>query len=324
MDSVGGFENRYVVSGKDHGRRLDVFLAEQNPGITRSQIKRAVAEGMVSVNTGAAKAGTVLRTGDAVVFRREPPRPLEVEPENIPLSVLYEDADIIVIDKPPGIVVHPGAGNARGTLVNALLFHCRDLSGVGGFLRPGIVHRLDKNTSGAMVVAKNDAAHQALARQFKERLVVKRYTAVVAGSMPGGEGVIDAPIGRHRGDRKKMSAGGGRGRYALTRWNVLKDFGGAASLLDVRIETGRTHQIRVHLHAVGHPVLGDREYGGRAVCRNGSLHAVLNILDRQALHASTLGLYHPTGKQFMEFTAPLPGDMMMLLERLDMLTADRR
>jgi 23S rRNA pseudouridine1911/1915/1917 synthase len=279
---------------------------------------------MVSVNTGAAKAGTVLRTGDAIVFRREPPRPLEVEPENIPLSVLYEDADIIVIDKPPGIVVHPGAGNARGTLVNALLFHCRDLSGVGGFLRPGIVHRLDKNTSGAMVVAKNDAAHQALARQFKERLVVKRYTAIVAGSMPGGEGVIDAPIGRHRGDRKKMSTGGSRGRYALTRWNVLKEFGGAASLLNVRIETGRTHQIRVHLHAVGHPVLGDREYGGRAVCRNGSLHAVLNILDRQALHASTLGLYHPTGKQFMEFTAPLPGDMTMLLERLAMLTVVRR
>ena len=315
--------DRYLVQEEDRGQRLDLFLAARISGLSRSQIKRAVSEGRVLVNDSVSKAGACLKVGDLVLLRQEPPRPWKVEAEEIPLSVLFEDDCLLVINKPPGIVVHPGAGNARGTLVNALLFHCGDLSGVGGYLRPGIVHRLDKNTSGVMVIAKNDTAHQGLSRQFKDRRVVKHYRAVVSGSMPDDEGVIDAPIGRHQRDRKKMSTLGSRGREALTRWTVLRNYGGLASLLDVRIETGRTHQIRVHLNALGRPVLGDKEYGNKAALpdrlRRGSVDDALRTMNRQALHAATLGFFHPRDERYLEFTAPLPDDMAELLDRLESL-----
>lgn len=303
-----------IASPDDRGKRLDVFLASRRPDLSRSQIKRAVEEGRVTVNDSTVKAGFSLRSGDRIVFKTTPPRPWGVDAEDIPLSILFEDEAIIVIDKPPGLVVHPGAGNYQGTLVNALLFHCHDLSGIGGRLRPGIVHRLDKNTSGIMVVAKSDPAHRSLARQFKNRQVTKLYKAVVAGAMPSEEGVIEAPIGRHRTDRKKMSTSGARGRQAVTRWRLSQPFGRVASLLDVRIETGRTHQIRVHLKDIGHPVLGDTVYGNRS----GGI-AALKSMNRQALHAAALGLYHPLRKEFMEFTAPLPEDMTLLLRELEKL-----
>lgn len=303
-----------IASPGDRGKRLDVFLTSRHPDLSRSQIKRAVEEGRVTVNDSPVKAGFCLRPGDRVVFRNIPPRPWGVEAEDIPLSIVFEDESIIVIDKPPGLVVHPGAGNYRGTLVNALLFHCHDLSGIGGHLRPGIVHRLDKNTSGIMVVAKSDPVHRSLARQFKNRQVTKLYKAIVAGAMPAGEGVVEAPIGRHRTDRKKMSTSGARGRQAVTRWKLSQSFGRVASLLDVRIETGRTHQIRVHLKDIGHPVLGDTLYGNRSVGI-----AALKSMNRQALHAATLGVYHPLREEFMEFTAPLPEDMTLLMGELEKL-----
>lgn len=315
----------YRVPESDGGRRLDLFLAARNPDLSRSQIKRAAEEGRVMVNHASAKAGLCLKPGDIVLLEREPPRAWNVEAEDIPLSVLFEDESIIVIDKPPGIVVHPGAGNIRGTLVNALLHHCRDLSGIGGVLRPGVVHRLDKDTSGVMVVAKTDAAHQALAAQFKARAVMKRYSAVVVGSMPAEEGIIDAPIGRHRRDRKKMTTGVKEGREAVTKWKVVKDYGGVASLLDVEIETGRTHQIRVHLNSVKRPVLGDREYGGLATSlperiRKGPAGEALKAMNRQALHAAALGFHHPQSGRYLEFTAPLPEDMARLIGELESLS----
>ncbi|MCK9230078.1 MAG: RluA family pseudouridine synthase [Syntrophales bacterium] len=314
----------YIASPDDRGKRLDVVLASRYPDLSRSQIKRAIGEGRVCVNDGPAKAGLTLRPGDRIVFRDTTPRAWNVEAEDIPLSVVFEDESIIVIDKPPGLVVHPGAGNDRGTLVNALLFHCRDLSGVGGSLRQGIVHRLDKNTSGIMVAAKNDDVHRSLARQFKNRQVTRLYKAVVAGAMPRAEGVIEAPIGRHRTNRKKMTTSTDRGRQAVTRWNLSRAFGRVASLLDVRIETGRTHQIRVHLKDIGHPVLGDAVYGSRSggihALRQGGLQKALKAMNRQALHAAALGLYHPLRKKHMEFTAPLPEDMTLLLSELEKLT----
>jgi 23S rRNA pseudouridine1911/1915/1917 synthase len=305
-------ELQFKVSGNDEGLRLDIFLSRRDIPRSRSQVQRLIEEGRVHVNGSDAKASHRLRAGDTVVLRETEPQRYDVIPEDIPLKVLYEDASLIVVDKPAGMVVHPATGNFKGTLVNALLFHCHDLSGIGGVLRPGIVHRLDKDTSGLLVVAKSDAAHQSLTMQFRDHLVQKRYRALVFGD-PGEEGgVVDSSVGRHPTDRKKMSTRSRRGKEALTRWTVAERYG-IVTLLDVEIETGRTHQIRVHLHSIGYPVLGDRVYGNAVQRLQGIqdtfLRARLKGMKRQALHAGGLGFVHPVTDQFIEFSSPLPGDM---------------
>jgi len=252
------FPHAFAVTLEERGLRLDVFIAEKAPELSRSQVKRIIEEGVVLLNgEPVTKAGTKLRGGDKVVFTVQPAQPWEVVAEDIPLQILYEDHDLLVIDKPAGMVIHPAPGHHEGTLVNAILHHCDDLSGIGGVIRPGIVHRLDKDTSGVLLVAKNDATHRRLSDQFKGHEVRKTYKALVFGSNLDNEGTVALPVGRHPEDRKKMSTRSSRGKDAVSHWHVVGRYGDVA-LLDVDIETGRTHQIRVHLSSVGHPVVGDR------------------------------------------------------------------
>lgn len=299
---------RFVVGDGEAGQRLDRALSEL-AGVPRSQARRWIDEGRVRLGGRGARASRVVAEGDEI--EAEPPEPVasEARPEPIPLAVLYEDADVIVVDKPPGLVVHPAPGHASGTLVNALLHHCRDLSGVGGVLRPGIVHRLDRGTSGVMVAAKSDAAHVALARQFHDHTIERVYHALVVG-LPGcDEGRIDRPIGRHPRDRKKMSVRTRSGRPARTRWRVLRRFSAAGlSWLEVRPETGRTHQIRVHLSSAGLPLVGDPIYG-RSRRRAPKL-------ERPALHAAVLGFEHPRSGEPLRFEAETAPDLAELIERL--------
>ncbi|MCX7634655.1 MAG: RluA family pseudouridine synthase [Syntrophales bacterium] len=304
----------YRVGPDEGGARLDVYLHNRAPCPSRAQVAKAIGGGLVTVNGRAVKASYRVRPGDEVVFQVPVPEPSTVEPEDLPLVVLYEDPHILVVDKPAGMVVHPAVGNRRGTLVNALLYHCRDLAGVGGVLRPGIVHRLDRDTSGLLVVAKTDQAHAALVGQFREREVKKIYQAFVYGDLAGDEGTVDLAVGRHPVDRKRMSVHSRRGREALTRWRVAERFG-VATLLDVAIMTGRTHQIRVHLHAIGHPVVGDRVYGRAKPWRgvDDPVYRRLRGVARQALHAATIAFTHPLRGDRMEFHAPLPADLMDLL-----------
>ena len=246
------------------------------------------------------------------------PKPAGALPEDIPLRIVHEDPFLLVVDKPAGMVVHPAAGHSGGTLVNALLHHCRDLSGIGGVLRPGIVHRLDKETSGLLVVAKSDEAHRGLAGQFKRREVRKTYQAIVYGDPKTDGGRIEAPVGRHPTDRKRMSTQSRRGKGAATVWRVRERFG-AFSLLEVEIETGRTHQIRVHLADIGHPVVGDRIYGGAGRSRtvaDPGVRARIRALDRQALHARRLSFAHPVTGEALQFTAPLPEELASLCASL--------
>ncbi len=283
--------------------RLDIFLA-RNSGIPRSQAQRLIKSGRILLDGKTAKASQKIIPGQKVVLYLPPPKPLEVLPEPIPLDVLYEDGDLIVVNKPPGMVVHPAAGHHKGTLVNAILYHCPDLSGIGGKERPGIVHRLDRDTSGVIVVAKNEVAHLGLAKQFKARQVKKVYLALVHGEIKGEEGRVTAPIGRHISDRKRMGVKTRKGREAATSYRVLKRLPGF-TLIEVRPETGRTHQIRVHLSAIGHPVVGDRVYGGRK-------HQKSEIgvkAERQLLHAWRLGFRHPRTGEYLEFEAPVPEDL---------------
>jgi 23S rRNA pseudouridine1911/1915/1917 synthase len=311
--------HRFTVSAQESGMRLDIFLARKNIALSRSQVQRLIDEGMVRVNEGAGKASFKLRAGDTIVLTQEPPKDYHALPENIPLDIIYEDGEIIVVDKPPGMVVHPAAGHFQGTLVNALLHHCLDLSGIGGFLRPGIVHRLDKDTSGLMVVAKSNAAHQDLAKQFKEHRVRKAYKALVFGDVEGDTGIMDTPVGRHPVERKKMSTKSRRGKEALTRWSVAERYG-PLTLLDVEIETGRTHQIRVHLHSAGHPLLGDNVYGHSSrrlqTIHDPFLRSKLREMKRQALHAERLEFHHPATGQPLAFLSRLPGDMERLCDYL--------
>lgn len=306
-----GSSHCFLVEGEEAGMRLDVFLSRRNPQLSRSQIKKAADAAKIWVNNVPARAGRLLRAGDAVAFEKPPVADYDVLPEAIPLPIVYEDHALLVVDKPAGMVVHPAAGNYRGTLVNALLFHCRDLSGIGGVLRPGIVHRLDKGTSGLMVVAKSDAAHQGLAAQFKRHEVKKTYRAFVCGDVKGDGGVIDLPVGRDPADRKKMSTRSRHGREALTRWRVGRRYG-TVTLLDVDIETGRTHQIRVHLAVQGYPVAGDRVYGGtkrtKAIA-DPAVREKLKAVHRPLLHASRLSFTHPITGIYLTFTSPLPEDM---------------
>lgn len=309
----------YTVRLHDVNKRLDIFLAEQPLQLTRSHIKRLIDAACVTVNRQKGKAAIRLRNGDEVEVRLPRPREAQAQPEDIPLEILHEDASVILVNKPAGMVVHPAAGNYSGTLVNALLFHCSSLQGVGGVLRPGIVHRLDKGTSGVLVVAKNDQAHQHLSRQFKYRSVRKRYTALVHGHMKEEAGCIDLPIGRHAYDRKKISTQTKTGRSALTHWKVIGRYTGV-SLLAVTIQTGRTHQIRVHLASLHHPIVGDSVYGSSkrlSHIKSDLLRSRLAHLNRPFLHASLLGFEHPASHCYVEYTAPLPPSLTELLTLLE-------
>jgi 23S rRNA pseudouridine1911/1915/1917 synthase len=311
-----------AVSPEEEGRRVDLYLAGKG-GLSRAQVQKGIDEGRVCVNGSPVKASRRVKAGEAVAIRIPEAAPCEAMPEEIALTVLYEDASLLVIDKPAGLVVHPAPGHAGGTLVNALLHHCRDLSGIGGVLRPGIVHRLDKETSGLLVVAKSDAAHRGLAGQFKRHEVRKTYLALVYGDPKTDGGRIEAAVGRHPTDRKRMSTASRHGRPAISLWHVRERFG-AAALLEVDIETGRTHQIRVHLTELGHPVLGDKVYGGAGRFRTVGdpfLRARIKGLERQALHAWRLGFAHPLTGEWLQFTAPLPADMRALCAFLHGRTA---
>jgi 23S rRNA pseudouridine1911/1915/1917 synthase len=299
------------VPPESAGVRLDKFLAGEVASQSRSQIQRLIEDGRVTLpRIRGVKPNTPVQPGDLVTVELPAPRATALEPEDLPLTILFDDEDLVVVDKPAGMVVHPGAGHGAGTLVNALLHHVKDLSGIGGELRPGIVHRLDKGTSGVMVVAKNDTAHQALARQFHDREVVKEYVALVWGLVQQRKR-IDLPIGRDPVRREKISTRARRARAAVTRVTWARHLPGV-SLLRVAIATGRTHQIRVHLSAIGHPIVGDALYGGIRRRVPGPLRAVLR-LTRPFLHAERLSFTHPrTGERLM-FTAPLPGDLENVL-----------
>jgi 23S rRNA pseudouridine1911/1915/1917 synthase len=301
------------VGAEHDGLRLDQFLAAVLAGHSRSQIQRLIRDGHVRTESKHVRPSTPVRAGARVAVDIPAPAPSSPQPENLPLPILSDDRDIVVVNKPPGMVVHPAAGHAEGTLVNALLHHVRDLSGVGGELRPGIVHRLDRGTSGAMVIAKNDRAHEELSRQFQDREVDKEYITLVWGVVQAGRR-IDAPIGRDPNDRQKMSTRARRARSAVTRITAAEHLRGV-SLLHVAIATGRTHQIRVHLNAIGHPIVGDATYGG--VRRQLPAHLrALARLDRPFLHAARLAFAHPADGSRVEFTAPLPADLQELIADL--------
>ncbi len=297
------------------GKRADVVLSQLLPGLTRSQVKRLIDDKNVLVGGEPIKSSRKFEAGEAVHVTIPPPGSMEAEPEEIPLNVLFEDENIIVVDKPPGMTVHPGAGVKKGTLVNALLYRCKDLSGIGGKIRPGIVHRLDKNTSGVMVVAKNDISHNSLVEQFKNRTVEKRYLAIVEGVMKKESGSFSSRIGRHPTSRIKMSSRKDGGREALTLWKVLKRYKNS-TLVEAEPKTGRTHQIRVHFSENGHPILADEIYG-RKGRKSGALNAAAKAIGRQALHASKLGFTHPRTRKYMEFTAPMPEDIKTALNILE-------
>ena len=303
----------FTVPPDFDGQRLDRFLVSVLAQHSRSQIQRLIADGRVVVPRGTAKPNLAMREGDTIAVDIPPPAPSELASEELPLEILYQDEDLAVLNKPAGMVVHPGAGHASGTLVNALLHHIDDLSGIGGELRPGIVHRLDRGTSGVMVVAKNDTAHQELARQFEEREVEKEYIALVWGVVQAGRR-IDAAIGRDPVNRQRMSARAKHARTAVTRITRARQLPGL-TLCQVAIHTGRTHQIRVHLSAIGHPIVGDSLYGGVHRRVAGDIRAVQR-LERPFLHAARLKFSHPRDQRTMEFTAPLPDDLLDVLEDL--------
>lgn len=307
-------EIELVLTAAEGGERLDKWLAAQLPDRSRAEVQRWIDAGRATLRGRPLKASYRVAAGDAIAVSVPAPEDYAVEPEPIPLAVLYEDDDLLVVDKPAGMVVHPAAGNWHGTLVNAVLYHCPDLEGVGGARRPGIVHRLDKDTSGVILVAKNDAAHRALQAQFKARQVHKTYLALVFGQLTPAQGEINAAIGRDVRDRKRMAVvPHAQGRPAVTRYETLDIFkspatGERLSLLSCQPLTGRTHQIRVHLAHIKHPIVGDEMYGGR---RRSPV-----VCPRQFLHAHRLRFRLPATGEDVEFTAPLPDDLQRVLERL--------
>ncbi len=304
----------FAVPADGADTRLDIFLTSVLAGHSRSHIQRLIKDGYVQVDGRPGKANQPMKPGQTVVVELPEPVDAAPAPEALPLRILYQDRDLLVIDKPAGMVVHPAAGHASGTLVNALLHHVDDLSGIGGERRPGIVHRLDRGTSGLMVVAKNDAAHDELSRQFHDREVEKEYIALVWGEVQAGRR-IDAPIGRDPSNRKKMSAKARRSREAVTRIVKADKFGVVLTLAHIAIHTGRTHQIRVHLSAIGHPIVGDSLYGGVHRRVPGDLRAVTH-LTRPFLHAARLAFTHPSEHRRMEFISPLPDDLQRVLDEL--------
>ena len=310
----GDAERRHIdVAPEQDGERLDTFLASALPDRSRSQLQKLIKDGHVTGPGKALRASTPVKAGQRFMIELPEPGPATALAEDLPLPILYEDSDLVVIDKPAGMVVHPGAGHSGGTVVNALLHHVEDLSGVGGELRPGIVHRLDRGTSGIMVAAKNDTAHHELARQFHDREVEKEYVALVWGLVHAGRR-IDAPIGRDPGDRQKMSTRARRARNAVTRVTWALNLRGV-SLIHVAIHTGRTHQIRVHLSAIGHPVVGDQTYGGVHRHVSQDVRAVQR-LERPFLHAARLVFAHPADGRRMEFVSTLPADLQSVLDDL--------
>ncbi len=322
------FERRefsFMVDDEDDGERLDLFLSVAIPELSRSRIQKAIRGGDVTINDQkVTRQSKNVHQGDSIRLSFSPPRPLEAVPEDIPLDILYQDENLLVVNKPPGMVVHPAPGHPSGTMVNALLYHCDNLSGIGGVLRPGIVHRLDKDSSGLLVVAKDDRSHISLSRQMAERKVKRIYKTVVWGEMKEREGVIDRPIGRSPRNRKKMAVVEKGGRDAITHYRVL-DTNSPFQYIELKLGTGRTHQIRVHLACCSRPVLGDPVYGGRRIRRSAldkseieKAERALSLIDRQALHAEQLSFAHPRNGSRVEFRAAPPEDFRAVLELLEL------
>ena len=300
-------EERIQITDEESGERIDALLSRKFPALSRSLIQKCMEAGTVTVNDRPVKKNARGSAGDEILFAFPETEALTVEAQQIPLDVVYEDGDLIIINKERGMVVHPAPGHPDGTLVNALLFRCGDsLSGIGGVQRPGIVHRIDKDTSGLLVVAKNDFAHQALSAQLSDHSLCREYAAVVNGSFREESGTVDKPIGRHPVDRKRMAVTEKNSRHAVTHWELLEAYRGY-SLVLCRLETGRTHQIRVHMASIGHPLLGDGLYGAKCPDKG---------LEGQCLHARRLRLVHPRTGQEMQFEAPLPDYFKEVLARL--------
>lgn len=296
-----------TVTEENAGERIDRFLSVQCSDISRSYLQKLIKDQLVSVNGKIVKANYKVQVNDTISVEFPEIKELDILPEDIPLDILYEDDAVLVVNKPKGMVVHPAAGHTSGTLVNAVLFHCKgNLSGINGVLRPGIVHRIDKDTTGALLICKDDVTHRDLAEQLKEHSITRRYRAIVSGNLKEDEGTIEGPIGRHPTDRKKMAINPTHGKEAITHYRVLERFGNA-TYIECRLETGRTHQIRVHMTSIGHPLLGDEIYGST----KNPYH-----LDGQTLHAMILGFVHPKTGEYMEFEAPLPEYFCKLLDKL--------
>ena len=302
-------ENKVLQVEEFVGERIDKFLSCRLEEVSRSYIQKLIKEGHVSVNGKQVKANYKLGADDEICLEIPEAKEPDILPEDIPLDILYEDQDILVVNKPKGMVVHPAAGHYSGTLVNALMYHCKDsLSGINGVMRPGIVHRIDMDTTGSLLVCKNDEAHRILAEQLKEHTIRREYHAIVYGNLKDDAGTIDAPIGRHPVDRKKMSINHKNGKRAVTHYEVLERFGNF-TYIRCRLETGRTHQIRVHMASLHHPLLGDEVYGP-------SSKPPFSGLKGQVLHAKILGIHHPSTGEYMEFDAPLPQYFVDLLQKL--------
>lgn len=293
------------IDQENQSVRIDKALASIEPDWSRSQVQNWVKDGMIKVNGNNVKTNYKCSEGDIVSITIPEPTALDVEPEEMNLDIVFEDPDVLVVNKPRGMVVHPAPGNYSGTLVNGLMAHCTDLSGINGVMRPGIVHRIDKDTTGLLMVAKNDKAHESLVSQLKAKTTKRKYVAIVHGVMPHDRGTIDAPIGRDKSDRQRMTVTDENSRDAVTHFNVLERFDGY-TLVECQLETGRTHQIRVHLKYIGFPLAGDPKYGPKKT---------LDI-DGQALHAKLLGFEHPRTEEYMEFETPIPEDMQKLIDTL--------
>lgn len=298
----------FIVDEANNGIRIDKYLTLVQSEISRSFIQKLIESGEATVNGKATKVSYKVKTGDRLAITIPAPQEIKLEPENIPLDIVYEDKDLIVINKQKGLVVHPAAGHPSGTLVNALLYHCRgELSGINGQLRPGIVHRIDRDTTGLLVACKNDKAHQSIAQQLKVHSITRRYQAIVYNSFNNDSGTVDAPIGRDPKERKKMAINYKNGKKAVTHYKLLENLGTRYAYIECSLETGRTHQIRVHMSSIHHPLLGDTVYGPS----KDPFH-----LEGQALHAGVLGFIHPSTGEYMEFSAPLPDYFSDLLEKL--------
>jgi 23S rRNA pseudouridine1911/1915/1917 synthase len=286
--------------------RIDKYISTQDLELSRSYIQQLIKDSKILVNGKPCKSNYKCQPGDSIVISYEEPKELEVIAEDIPLDIVYEDASIIIVNKPKGMVVHPAAGHETGTLVNALLFHCKDsLSSINGVVRPGIVHRIDRNTTGILVVCKNDHAHKILAEQLKEHTITRKYHAICQGTFKDLEGTVNAPIGRHPTDRKKMAINRKNGRDAITHYKVLKTLTNGCSYIECSLETGRTHQIRVHMASIGHPLVGDDIYGPK--------NPIIKGLEGQTLHAKVLGFVHPDTNEYVEFDSELPDYFKELL-----------
>lgn len=304
------FHEFKISKDEPSGVRLDKYLSDKLPDLTRSRLQRLIKDGAVLVNGSSAKVSTKLSAGDRIFLTMPEPEEFSAKPENIPLDILYEDDDLLIVNKPKGMVVHPASGHYTGTLVNAVLYHCQgSLSGINGVLRPGIVHRIDRNTTGSLIICKNDKAHQCIADQLKVHSITRKYRAIVHGRLTE-DGVVHTTIGRHPLNRKEMAVNVPNGKDAVTHYHVLETFD-KFTYIECQLETGRTHQIRVHMKSIGHPILGDDVYGPAKCPFPG--------LEGQTLHAMTIGFLHPTTGNYMEFEAPLPDYFEQLLKKLRVL-----